>query len=152
MTYSGTVAAEIRGDAAFEAFCLGCRVIDVAGLSLSNVPKRWRLPESEWADVEETAAGGAADIPADPAAVAAMCDGACVAFGYRQTRCVCCTRSSRNIFADCAIVLILCCDITACNALLLPLMQMRRKTRFAMCLPSPYPALRRCTWARGGFD
>lgn len=74
--YSGTVAAEIRGDAALEAFCLGCRVIDVGGPSLGNVPKRWRLPESEWAEVEETAAGGAADIPADPAAVAAMCDGA----------------------------------------------------------------------------
>lgn len=81
VVYSGQLTVEIRGDAPFEEHCLGCRVLELPALSLQNIPKRWRLPESEWSEAEETtnttngAAGANDNMPADPLAVAAMCNG-----------------------------------------------------------------------------
>jgi hypothetical protein len=74
--YSGQLTVEIRGDAPFEEHCLGCRVLELPALSLQNIPKRWRLPESEWSEAEEVpGAPGNDNMPADPLAVAALCNG-----------------------------------------------------------------------------
>lgn len=76
--YSGSVSAEFRADSALEAYCIGCRLLDLPTLSLHGIPKRWRLPESEWADVEDSRPGEnvPADAkPANAAAVYAMCTG-----------------------------------------------------------------------------
>jgi hypothetical protein len=51
--YQGSVTANFRGDAAFDDFALGSRVLRLEDLTMHNIPRRWRLPQSEWEDAED---------------------------------------------------------------------------------------------------
>jgi hypothetical protein len=79
IAYTGSVSAELRPSGPLEEFCLGCRVVELPSVALHNIPKRWRIPEAEWAEADEgsaTASARAEGTPSDPMAVAALCDGA----------------------------------------------------------------------------
>lgn len=81
--YTGAVTIDVRGDLAFEDFVLGSRLLRFEGLTLQNVPKRWRLPANEWDEADEIGsrrpsvmdAPAAAGAGADPTVIAALCNG-----------------------------------------------------------------------------
>ena len=74
--YTGFVAADFRGDTHFEEFALGCRILNLDKFVMHNVPKRWRLPATEWEEAEEGLQSGTEDpVSADPLAAAALTEG-----------------------------------------------------------------------------
>lgn len=76
-SYTGRLTCDIRADSALEEATLGGRVLTIPKCTLTNLPRRWKLPAAEHDidDADFAAAGGApSEQQLDSASLAALAD------------------------------------------------------------------------------